>query len=99
MLRSLVVRAPRNDDVSKLLGGDAELLKGGLDELYVLVQHLYIYCTVLYCTVMYCMSLLHVSPQLVHVLQHALSQPAVRVSVDKQLHVEQITDLRITISH
>ena len=48
---------------------------------------------------MYCMYLLHVSPQLVHVLQHALGQPAVRVSVDKQLHVEQITDLRITISH
>ena len=57
MLRSLVVRAPRNDDVGKLLGGDAELLEGGLDELYVLVQHLLqvtlLYCTVLYCDVLY----------------------------------------------
>ena len=34
---SLVVWAPRNDDVGKLLCGDAELLEGGLDELYVLV--------------------------------------------------------------
>ena len=44
---------------------------------------------------MYCADLLHVAPELVHVLQHALGQAAVRVSVDKQLHVEQITDLNI----
>ena len=52
---------------------------------------LYCNCTVLY----YCTDLLHGASQLVHVLQHALGQAAVRVSVDKQLHVEQITDLNI----
>jgi len=74
----LVVRPTGNNDVSKLLGGHAELLKGRLDVVDVLVEHL-----------------VKITSQLINVLENSLGEPAVRVCVDEQLHVEHTPDLRV----